>query len=359
MVWSYPEMAAKTEPWEILNKYCWTKVYFLSALGKWLVTGQLKCWEAEQVISLEGPKKALDILEEAEEYLDKAKPLVSKESFEVEQSLYLYVRGEILEDLEKFEDALEDLEQSLKIRRSIFGKHSLTARTMNAIGNCLQHLERYDEAQEYYLRTKEMRQELTGSEKHFDMPVYYNQLATIHEAKGCKLKHSSKSKTKATLELANKEFLTCISWYQEALKLEADLGTQGYGNTATYYRNMANTFMHLEKYDEALECALKALEIRKEIFKEHPDTVKSLYQVGLALEWKARASNKDPKLLKEALKNYEEAKKMLQNLPEDNRGTEELQQQVEGRCRVLPVTLRDYEGKKVFSWFSILHFLSK
>ena len=275
---------------------------------------------------MEGPKKAMEVLEEASSLLNRAKSLETQDSYDAELSLYLYVKGEILAEKSEAEEALKMLLQSLKIRKRIFKEHVLTMRTMNAIGNCLQQLERYGEAGNYYYETKKMRSKLTGSDRHFDMPVYYNQLGTIHEAKGLAKKSSIESM---------EEFKASIDWYQKALDLEVELGVSGFGNTATYLRNMANTYMHMEDYDKAFEAASKALEIRKNIFKTHPETVKSLYQLGITLEWRASERNQDPELLEQALDNYEQASKMLSELPEDNRGSEELQNNIRKRRREL------------------------
>ena len=268
----------------------------------------------------------MEVLEEASSLLNRAKSLETQDSYDAELSLYLYVKGEILAEKSEAEEALKMLLQSLKIRKRIFKEHVLTMRTMNAIGNCLQQLERCDEAGNYYYETKKMRSKLTGSDRHFDMPVYYNQLGTIHEAKGLAKKSSIES---------IEEFKASIDWYQKALDLEVELGVSGFGNTATYHRNMANTYMHMEDYDKAFEAASKALEIRKNIFKTHPETVKSLYQLGITLEWRASERNQDPELLEQALDNYEQASKMLSVLPEHNRGPEELQNNIQKRRREL------------------------
>ena len=289
---------------------------------------------------MEGPEKAMEVLEEAPSLLNRAKPMEAQDSYDAERSLYLYVKGEILEEKNKAEEALELLSQSLKIRKRIFKEHVLTMRTMNAIGNCLQRLERYDEVHHYYYETMQMRRKVTGSDRHIDMPVYYNQLTTLHEVNGRAKKLSAQSikdecRAKAMYEQADVEFKATVDWYQKALDLEVELGVSGFGNTATYHKNMANTYMHMKDYDKAFEAASKALEIRKNIFKTHPETVKSLYQVGITLEWRAFKKDQDPELLAQALDNYEQASEMLDALPEHNRGPEELLKQIQDRCREL------------------------
>ena len=63
--------------------YCNLSNFFVH-LGKWLVSGQLKCWEAEQVLTLEGPKKAMEVLEEASSLLNRAKSLETQDSYDAE-----------------------------------------------------------------------------------------------------------------------------------------------------------------------------------------------------------------------------------------------------------------------------------
>ena len=54
--------------------------------------------------------------------------------------------------------------------------------------------------------------------------------------------------------------------------------------TATIFNNMSNNHRDLGEFEAAEEFAEKALRIRRELLADHRDTVKSLFDLGMALK---------------------------------------------------------------------------
>lgn len=244
-------------------------------------------------------------------------------TYRLAESSYLYAKGEMLysdceskgrEGCQKadWEEVLDIYQKSLKIREELLEDHTDTARTLNAIGNCYMYLKKLEKALEYYTRALEMRQRLSGSQHHVDMPVYINQIGATHEQMGKKyLKEAEDANLyyrKGLTEKYRKEFNEALNKYQEALDLEKKLHISGYINTAIFYRNMSNTYSYLEDYESSLKTAKKALFVRKKLLGIDSDTIRSYYQVGLAYE---RLEDID-----KALKYFYKAYMMEQALPE-------------------------------------------
>ena len=135
------------------------------------------------------------------------------------------------------------------------------ARCYNALGNCYYRLDKMEKSLEFYNKALKMREELSGSEYHCDMPVYKNQIGTVHEDQG--------------------EYGKAVKCYKDALKLLERLKLTGYEDEALFCRNLANVYIRQGKYREAIEPADKAYNIRKKRLGEHPDTVRSIFQQGV------------------------------------------------------------------------------
>ena len=240
----------------------------------------MRCWEALQTLNLEGTHGAFTVLKKAKSSFDKVKE-VEKESkeYKLTQSLYLFVEGEMYLKRGQPRVAHDKLLRSLETRKKLLGAHSDTAKCLNAIGNCLCDLEKLDEALEYYKSAYEMREELTGSENHFEMPVYKNQMGGVEERK--------------------KNYKEAIEFYESALELEKKLKLLTQANTAIFKRNIANACMWKGEYHKALKPAKEAYEIRKDLLGKSPDTVRSAFQLGLI--YRERDDNlRAIKFLKEA-----------------------------------------------------------
>ena len=185
----------------------------------------------------------------------------STESFKLTQGLYLYFEGEIYFQCRDYQKAIESLESSLDIMEGELKLDTNLARCYNTLGNCYYGLGRPEKALEFYNKALKMREELSGCDYHYDMAVYRNQIGSVHEDKG--------------------ELKEAVECYKDALELLKELKCLGNEDEALFRRNLANVYVRQEKYKEAEEEAKKAFKIRLEILGNHPDTVRSIFQLGV------------------------------------------------------------------------------
>ena len=226
-----------------------------------LLRAELKCREALQVLNLEGWQRALEVVKNARETLN----TVQKENkrtdfFRLTRSSYLFAKGEVYYRAGNMAKALRILHRALTKMEDILQSHTSTSRCLNAIGNCHNKLGRHDEAIKYYTRAYEMRQELSGSMNHFDMPFFKGQIGTVYEGQ--------------------RQFQQAIDYYNEALELAKELKIPGMANTALYNRNIANAYCWMRKFEEAYQPAKNGYEIRKVILGKHPWTARSAFQMA-------------------------------------------------------------------------------
>ena len=225
-----------------------------------LFRSQLRCWEARLVSESQGARKAFEVLEKASTSLKQVDDK-STESFKLTQGLYLYFQGEIYYHNRDYQKAIKCLESSLAHMEGPLTLDTNLARCYNALGNCYYGLGRPEKALEFYNKALKMREELSGSDYHYDMPVYKNQIGTVHEDKG--------------------EYEEAVKCYKDALELLEELKCLGYEDEALFRRNLANVYVRQQKYKEAEEEAEKAFKIRLKILGNHPDTVRSIFQLGV------------------------------------------------------------------------------
>ena len=225
-----------------------------------LFRSQLRCWEARLVSESQGAQKAFEVLEKASTSLKQVDD-ESTESFKLTEGLYLYFQGEIYYQNRDYQKAIECLESSLDRMEGPLTLDTNVARCYNALGNCYYGLGRPEKALEFYNKALKMREELSGSDYHYDMPVYKNQIGTVHEDKG--------------------EYEAAVKCYKDALELLEELKCLGYEDEGLFRRNLANVYVRQEKYKEAEEEAEKAFKIRLKILGNHPDTVRSIFQLGV------------------------------------------------------------------------------
>ena len=225
-----------------------------------LFRSQLRCWEARLVSEAQGAQKAFEVLEKASTSLKQVDDK-STESFKLTQGLYLYSQGEIYYQNRDYQKAIKCLESSVDLMEGPLKLDTNLARCYNALGNCYYGLDRPEKALEFYSKALKMREELSGSDYHYDMPVYKNQIGTVHEDKG--------------------EYEEAVKCYKDALELLEELKCLGYEDEALFRRNLANVYVRQEKYKEAEEEAEKAFKIRHKILGNHPDTVRSIFQLGV------------------------------------------------------------------------------
>ena len=185
----------------------------------------------------------------------------SSESFRFSKGLYLYCEGEIIYRNSEYKKALKSLESSLTFTENLLEVHTDLARCYNAIGNCHFHLNKPTKALEFYKKAYQMQKQLAGSDYHFDMPMYKNQIGTVYESQ--------------------KDYDKAVECYREALRLLDELKLSGFWDEALFQRNLANALMFQKKYHEAVEPANRAYSIRLRLLGNHPLTVRSIYQQAM------------------------------------------------------------------------------
>ena len=237
--------------------FCFVLFVFLDSVFR----SELRCQEALEVLKLEGWRKAADVLKEAKGILSRmSKDSRQTGSFKLARSSFLFTEGEVYYAAGNFPRALKVLNKSLKIMEVLLKSHTSTSRCLNAIGNCYNKLKEPEEAIKYYQRALAMRQDLSCSGEHCDIPLLQSQIGTVYEAQ--------------------KHFHEAINQYKKALDLATKLKLPGVLYAALCNRNISNAYAWLEMYDQAFEYGKKAYTIRKDVLGNHPLTARSAFQMA-------------------------------------------------------------------------------
>ena len=237
----------------------------------------MQCWEALQVLTLEGWRRAAEVVQESRELLKRVQRDGKKtELFKLAKSSCLFVEGEVFSRAENWPKALKSLRRSLEIMEELLNNHTSTCRCLNAIGNCYNSLGNPEEAIKFYTRAYEMRQKLSGSWEHFDLPLFRSQIGTAYESMAIQ----EYKKNRTITPQAEKNFLKAIEYYQEALDLAKELKLTGILYTAHCNRSIANAYSWLMEYEKAKPFAYNGYQIRKDILGKHPLTARSTFQMA-------------------------------------------------------------------------------
>ena len=233
------------------------------------------------VLDRGGPKEALDVLQEAAHLLEKVQDKTAT-NFKLTKGLYSYTEGEIYCKTKDFKKALQSLDVCLYYIEELPEVHIQLARCYNAMGNCYYHgLKDYNKAREFYSKALKKIEEISGSSKyHYELPVCKNQIATVYEGEG--------------------NYPEAIKCYKEAIRHVEELKISGSLEEAIFQRNLANAYMHFHKFEEAVEPAERAFEIRKRHLGDHPDTVRSIFQLGVIQDYISLEPEKALDLFKKA-----------------------------------------------------------
>ena len=238
---------------------------------------ELQCWEALQVLTLEGWRRAAEVVQESRELLKRVQRDGKKtELFKLAKSSCLFVEGEVFNRAGNWTKAFKSLGRSLEIKEEQLNNHTSTCRCLNAIGNCYNSLGNPEQAIKFYTRAYEMRQKLSGSREHFDLPLFRSQIGTVYESMGIQ----EYLKNRTMTPQAEKNFRKAIGYYQEALDLAKELKLTGILYTALYNRNIANAHSWLMEFKEAKTFAYNGYQIRKDILGKHPLTARSTFQMA-------------------------------------------------------------------------------
>ena len=202
------------------------------------------------------------MLQEARHSLGKVQGKTAT-NFKLIKGLYFYIEGEIYCKTKDFKKALQSLDVCLYYIEELPEVHIQLARCYNAMGNCYYRgLTDYTKARQFYSKALKKIEEISGSSKyHYELPVCKNQIATVYEGEG--------------------NYTKAIEYYKEAIRLLEELKISGSLEEANFQRNLANAYMYFDKFEEAVEPAERAFEIRKRHLGDHPDTVRSIFQRGV------------------------------------------------------------------------------
>ena len=225
-----------------------------------LFHAHLRCREAKLVSESQGAHKAFQVLEKASMSLRQVDDK-STESFKLTQGHYLYLEGEIYYKNRDYHKAIERLESSLDLMEGPLKLDTNLARCYNALGACYYELDRPEKALEFLNKALKMREELSGSDYHYDVACYKNHIGIVHEVKG--------------------EYDEAVKCFEDALEILQELKCLGYDDEALFRRNLANVYFRQGKDNEAEEESMKALNISLKILGNHPDNVWSIFQLGV------------------------------------------------------------------------------
>ena len=222
---------------------------------------EVRSHEAMQVLEIYGWKRATEILKLAEESSLKVDKEIKKhDSYKFASATYMYVEGEISYKKGSVQEALRTLRSSLDLMEDLVGNHTSTTKCLNAIGNCYNMLGNFNDAMNFYTRAYEMRKALSASNNHLDLPFFMGQIGTVYQMQ--------------------EDYDKAILCYEEALELSKKLKRSGILRLALLQRNFANAHAWKREFEKAYKPAMDALEIRREILGDHPDTARSAFQVG-------------------------------------------------------------------------------
>lgn len=203
-------------------------------------------------------------------YSEKIKWISSCESFTRENSdparlgLLLNHQGSISNNLGKYQEAIEYLEQALKIRKETYDdKHPDVAQSLSDLGFSWGYLGEYHKEMKFNEQALEIRKAAYG-DKHSDVALSLNNLGSTWDKLG---KHHK-----------------ALKLYEQALEINKEIYGGRHPNIASILNNLGLAWDKLGKHHKAIKLYELTLEIEKEIYGEHPDIAISLNNLGSAWE---------------------------------------------------------------------------
>lgn len=193
----------------------------------------------------------------------------------------LYTIGDIDGKLGLYDQAKPLMEESLKIRRGLYGNdHLAVAESLHGLGGVLWYIGEEDEAEKLFREGLAIRQKLLGSE-HPDVAESLNDLASVMHDKG-------------RLEEAEK-------LYRQALQIERKTRGNEHPEVATDLNNLSVILRSKGRLGEAEKMLREALAIDRRAFgNEHPDVAATLFSLAEVLRDEGRLDDAE-KLYREAL----------------------------------------------------------
>ncbi len=183
----------------------------------------------------------------------------------------------LLDNLGDYDQAKELYREALETRKTIFGeKHPDVALSLNDLAIVAMTTGDYDEAERLFRESLAMQRELLGNE-HEDMPDALNNLAVVLTEKG--------------------KFDEAEDLYRETLAMQRKLLGDDHPKVALSLVNLGSLLYDKGEYDEAETTLREALELRRQLLgPDHPS-------VSITLSWLGRVLQEKG--------NYEEAEALF------------------------------------------------
>ena len=271
-----------------------------------------------------------EILEEAQPMIPHAKSLVEHCAAEKEMTLKLKTElsnlhhycGQVFYTLAQYGAALKYYEESLSIRKQVFGdRHTSVAHSLNNIGMLYKTLGKHEEALKYYEESLSIYKQVFG-DRHPDVATSLNNIGNLYNTLGRNQealkyyeeslsirkqvfgdRHTSVAASLNNIGLLysnlgrNEEALKC---YEESLSIMKQVFGDRHTSVATSLNNIGLLYNTLGQHEEALKCLKESLSIRKQVFGDrHTSVAASLNNIGLLYDTLGQHE--------EALKCYEES----------------------------------------------------
>ncbi|MCP4659462.1 MAG: tetratricopeptide repeat protein [bacterium] len=218
----------------------------------------------------------------------------------------MHTVGRVYKNLGLYDAAVPLVEESLKIRREIFGEvHPEVSESLNNLATLLYSKGDYEDAEPLFREALEMRRRLLGDE-HPDVAASLNNLAALLCSKGdyegaeplfretltIKRRLLGDEDPDVAITLNNLAFLlnsrgdyeAAEPLFREALEIRRrHLGSE-HPDVAQGINNLAGLLHSKGDYEAAEPLFREALEMRQRILgDEHPDVAESLHNVALSL----------------------------------------------------------------------------
>ncbi|CAF4026129.1 unnamed protein product [Rotaria sp. Silwood2] len=169
--------------------------------------------------------------------------------------------GLILENQEKYDEALDFYKRALDIKEKCYLPGSISiATSFNNIGNILSVQRKYNEALDFYKQALDIKEKSHPS-GHVSIAASHNKIGIILRGQG--------------------KYDEALKYYQRALEMQEEHYPSGHGDIAQSLNNIGHILSDQAKCDEALNYYQRALKIREKYYLSgHVAIVQSLNNIG-------------------------------------------------------------------------------
>lgn len=236
----------------------------------WLCHAEMCSHLGQQMLDLSRPiHECKRIFEQAQMSLQKVSN-THQEEVQLVNATYNHYYGNMLcQDPSTTDDGLKCLKKAVDIRRRLLGDYShLLARSLSDLGYAYRLI---PQRKQTYWNThipnamkcfdEALKIRLKIGERHFDTCTYLLNIGAVCEEKN--------------------KFRMALGFYERALDLGDQLKTSGFTDHSYILRNIGTVYFKMRHYESALKFAKKALSIRKDMLKLHPDTAAVTFFVGI------------------------------------------------------------------------------